>query len=728
MRIDSMTRKLYRLLLTGAVSLAAFSFPVSLESRPAGRPTTANEKEQVREAYGKLPLSFEANQGQTDSRVKFLSRGSGYTLFLTSTEAVLSLRKPGSIADSKAGHSPSNPQSEIRNAKSGAVLRMQLVGANSQPEVTGAEELPGKVNHFIGSDPAKWQTGVPTYARVKYAGVYPGVDMVYYGNQGQLEYDFIVAPGAKPTTIELAFEGADKLEVDPEGNLIIGIDGAEVIQRAPVVYQEVDEVKHTIPGRYELRAHGRVAFEVGPYDAGRTLVIDPMLIYSTYLGAGGGDWAWAIAVNPQGYAWVTGEAGPGVFPVTPGAYDTSFNGATDVFVTCLSQQGNVLKFSTFLGGNGNERGLGIALDGAGSSYVTGWTMSNNFPTTPGAFDTVQNGGTDAFVAKLNVFGTILMYSTFLGGTTEDLAEGIAVNSQGIAYVGGYTNSANFPTTPGAFQSMNRGGYDGFVARLNGLGTRVDFSTYIGGTDHDFISDITIESGIVPYVTGWTYSPNFPTTPGAYDISHNGLSDAFVTRLETSGAGLVYSTFVGGAGTDAAYAIFVGGMLASVTGFTESANFPTTAGAYDTSFNGGLFDAFVTRLDASGFGLKYSTYLGGAGDERGTDIVLDSTGFMYVTGGTASANFPVVNAIQNLLGGSYDVFVTRFNVQGNALDFSTFLGGAGPDIGWGIGLDAAAMTYVAGYSGSNNFPTTLGAVDTTFNGGGADAITFKLSTF
>ncbi len=666
------------------------------------------------EAYGKLPLSFQANSGQTDSQVEFLAHGSGYTVYLTGGEAVMRLRKEKSTAN--------NPQS--------SVLRMQLAGGNPQPKVKGSEELPGKANYFIGNDPKKWRTGVPAYARVEYQEVYPGVSLVYYGNQRQLEYDFVVSPGAVPKTIELTFEGADKLSIDAQGNLVAKLDDAEVIQHAPVIYQEIDGVRRMVPGRYELRDERRVGFEVGPYDATKTLVIDPTLEYATYLGGEGFDWAWASVVDTQGFVYVTGSTGSINFPTTAGAFNTTFSGNSDVFISKLNPQGDTLIYSTFLGGGGDERGLGIALDATSAlAYVTGWTTSNNFPTTAGAYDTTHNGGSDVFVTKLNAAGTMLGYSTLLGGAGDEVADGLEVNSQGIAYVAGYTNSTQFPTTSGAFDTTHNGGQDGFVTKLNAAGSNLVYSTFIGEEGDDYIGDLALE-GDFAYVTGWTWSTRFPTTSGAYDTTHNGGSDAFVTKLNATGRALVYSTLLGGSDNDFGRGIFVsGGGIASITGSAVSANFPTTAGAYDTALNGGAYgDAFVARLNGNGASLTYSTYLGGNENESGQDILVDSAGFTYVVGVTNSPNFPRLNQLPNQVGGMYDAFVTKFNGQGNALIFSTILGGSNNDAGIGIGIDGAGLLYVAGYSWSNNFHTTAHAYDRTFNGGGSDAVVFKLQNF
>jgi len=761
MKIHS-TRKLLKVLLLtttlslGFAALVRHELKTHQDRKQIDQPTRAR----VSQAYGKLPLSFEANRGQTDKRVNFLSRGSGYTLFLTPTEAVLRLARPEPKAKSE-WPAPKGAGKQLQ--RTGTVLRMQLVGANSQPQGKGMGELPGKVNYLIGNDPMQWHTDVPTYARVEYQDVYPGVDLLYYGNPRELEYDFIVAPGAKPRAIELAFQGADQLRIAEAGNLVTLVDGVEMIQPAPVSYQEIDGVRHAITSRYVLRDDHRVGFEVGAYDAGRTLVIDPMLVYSTFLGGSSNDAAFAIAVDSQGFAYVTGGTMSSGFPTQSfspmdRAFDPTFDGGTqtspsiggtDVFVSKLNPQGSALVFSTFLGGSEEEQGLDIALDGDLSVYVTGYTWSANFPKFPTnppdrAFDTSHHQLADGFVTKLNARGSALVYSTFLGGMSMDVATAIAVNSQGIAYVAGYTSSTDFPTfptasIPNAFNTIHNGLSDGFVTKLNAKGSALVYSTFLGGSGDDWINDIAVQ-GDLAYVTGSTNSTTFPTFPTntadrAFNTTLNGRSDGFVTKLNAMGSALVYSTFLGGTDNDQGNSIAVDSQgLVYVAGSTWSANFPVFPTnppnvAFDPSHNGSS-DGFVTKLNARGSALVYSTFLGGSGYDTVNDIALVSSSssevLAHVTGSTSSANFPKRNEIPCQHCGLSDVFVTKLNAQGSALAFSTVLGGTGDDAGMGIGLDGIGNAFVAGYSASSNFPTTPGSKDTTHNGG-YDAVVFEVTT-
>src|SRR5438093_28989 len=482
-------------------------------------------------AFGQLPLSFEANRGQTDSQVRFLSRGPQHTLLLAPTEAVLVFitrehPEGGERQGTKA--KLAKPRPATRTA-----LGMTFLGANPDVRVTGREELPGKANYFIGNDPAGWRTNVPTYARVHYEDLYPGIDLVYYGNQRQLEYDFVVRPAADLRRIALGFQGAQRLEVDPQGDLVLHTAAGAIRQRKPIIYQEVAGRRVEIPGEYVLRDGQRVGFHVAAYDTSLPLIIDPALVYSTYLGGSSFDEGYAIAVDAAtGNAYVTGYTDSPSFPTTPGAFQTTFKGGSgDVFVTQLNDSGSALVYSTYLGGNGFDLGFGIAVDSMGSAYVTGSTGSTDFPTTPGAFQTgiggPAEGPNDAFVTKLNPTGSGLVYSTYLGGNGFDRGFGIAVDSMGSAYVTGVTvpftdPTPNFPTTPGAFRpNFGEGGGDAFVTKLKPDGSGLVYSTYLGGTGSDTGFGIALGAGGNAYVTGVTDSTNFPTTTAACPSAASG---------------------------------------------------------------------------------------------------------------------------------------------------------------------------------------------------------------
>jgi hypothetical protein len=685
---------------------------------------------QVRQRYGNLPLSFEANHGQSDWKVKFLSRGSGYSLFLTSNEAVLVLSQ--SEADENRKASRVAPAAVRARHRKSAVVRMTLVNANPRLQAAGHDELPGKSNYFIGNDPSKWRTNISTYAKVKYEGVYPGVDLVYYGNHGQLEYDFVVAPGADPGLVTLAFAGARDVHIDAGGELVLGVEGGEVRQQKPVVYQEVAGVKLEVAGRYVMKGTRQVGFQVAAYDPSRPLIIDPVLVYSTYLGGSGNETSQGIAVDGAGSAYVTGYTASTDFPTTAGAAQTTHDGGIfDSFVTKLNATGSGLVYSTYLGGSNVDNALDIAVDDTGSAYVTGGTISTNFPTTAGAVQTNYAGGEfDAFVTKLNATGSGLVYSTYLGGSDRDSGGfRIAVDGAGSAYVTGDTFSTDFPTTAGAVQAtFAGGGDDAFVTKFNATGSGLVYSTYLGGSGGEIGVGIAVDDAGSAYVTGYTLSTDFPTTAGAAQTTHAGEFDAFVTKLDATGSRLVYSTYLGGNSTEQTQGIAVDGAgSAYVTGGTFSTDFPTTVGAAQTTYAGGV-DYFVTKLDATGSGLVYSTYLGGNGGDSGARIALDGAGSAYVTGSTSSTNFPTTAGAPQptYAGGDADAFVTRLNATGSGLVYSTYLGGSDGDLGIGIAVDGAGSAYVTGRTGSTNFPTTAGAAQTTL-AGDPDAFVAKIAT-
>jgi hypothetical protein len=689
-------------------------------------PSPAADKLKVVDAYGKLPLSFEVNQGQSDAQVRFLSRGSGYTLFLTSTDAVFLLQKgalSGGVKQLGRGRIdepvlPQNPNRGDEAKTKEALLRIRLVGANPAPQLTGFDDLPGKANYFIGNDAKKWRTDVPTYAKVKYHAVYPGVDLVYYGNQRQLEHDFIVAPGADPRLISLRLEGAKKLSLDLRGDLVLKTQNGEIRLQKPVIYQEVDGVRQEIAGGYRLEGENLVGFEVATYDVTKTLVVDPTLVYSTYLGGSGTDVAYGIAVDSAGHAYVTGYTSSANFP-TESAFQGTSAGNYDAFVTKLSPTGNALVYSTYLGGNGIDIAKGIAVDSAGNAYVTGYTSSANFPTK-NPFQGHGAGSSDAFVTKLSPTGNALVYSTYLGGSAGDFANGIVVDSTGNAYVTGYTYSTNFPTK-NPFQGVSGGYIDAFVTKLSPTGSALIYSTYLGGSNADYANGIALDSAGNAYVTGYTVSTNFPTK-NPFQGTIAGGYDAFVTKLSPTGSALVYSTYLGGNSDDYAYGIAVDSSRnAYVAGATASTNFPTK-----NPFQGtvaGYFDAFVTKLSPTGNALVYSTYLGGHFPDFAYGIALDSSRNAYVTGYTKSTNFPTNHPLQPAH--AFDAFVTKLSPTGSALVYSTYVGGSnGSDIGYGIAVDSTGNAYVTGYTHSTNFPTKnpfQGA-----NAGGYDAFVTKIS--
>jgi beta-propeller repeat-containing protein len=714
---------------------------------------------EANDPFGRLPLGFERNDGQTDPRVAFVSRGGGYTLFLTATEAVMEFHAPSTRPSPDGGHVGTQ------------VLRVVMRGANPHAPIEGEGELPGRANYFAGREPSRWRTNVPTYSAVRYRDVYPGIDLVYYGtSQRQLEYDFVLAPGADPDRIALDFDGASSLALDRDGNLTVGLaDGSRLVQRAPVVYQERDGRREPAEGRCVLRDGGTVGFELAQYDRARPVYIDPGLIYSTYLGGSGPDSGQAIAIDADGSAYVTGITDSADFPTTAGAVVTKAPGGGNMFVTKLTPDGTGAVYSTYLGGDALdnfESGRGIAVDGAGSAYVTGEVgAGGDFPTTAGAFQRTFGGGySDVYVTKLTPDGSALAYSTFLGGGDTDESFAIAVDPSGAAYVTGDTVSTNvvckgialpipcctgfhagtcnFPTTAGAFQTTNNagpgGGKNAFVAKLIPSGSALAYSTYLGGTGTDKGTAIAVDATGHAYVTGNSASADFPTTPGAFRTTKPSeqsiWTTPFVTKLTADGTGLAYSTFLGGSQPDLAAGIAVdGGGSAYVTGTTSSIDFPTTPGAFQTKNRSmEYYNLFVSKLAPSGSGLAYSTYVGGTdGTEQGFAIAVDATGHAYVTGRTNSGDFPTTaDAYQGSLSAAGgNAVLAKLRADGSGLVYSTYFGGtsaADGDFGFGIAVDGAGNAYVTGVTDAIGFPITAGAFQTTGHGS-TEVFATKFST-
>ena len=737
----SPTIRLSRTLLPTLVlsSVAALlTAPLFSNYRDATEPPAAAaqaSRERAGETYGRIPLSFEANRGQTEPAVNFLARGAGYALFLKPTEAVFVLQKTASGTPNEnpversltnvARHSKAVPQSATRNPQS-KVLRMKLVGADASAPAEGADELAGKTNYFVGNDPSKWRTDVPTFGSVRYREVYPGVDLVYYGNQRQLEYDFRVAPGSDPRTVSLKFEGADKIDLDANGDLLLKLGETIVRQPKPFVYQEVAGARREIAAGFAVTADGRVGFEVGEYDRSAPLVIDPTLVYSTYLGGSGGEQGMEIAVDSAGNAYVSGFTNSTNFP-TANAIQAANGSFQDAFVSKINAAGTALVYSTYLGGNGDEQSRGVAADSAGNAYVVGQTNSTNFPTA-NAFDaTLGSNGEDVFVTKLNPAGTALVYSTYLGGSdSAEFGEDIAVDSAGNAYVTGSTFSNDFPTV-NPIQAAFGGFTDAFVTKLNAAGSALVYSTYLGGSESEIGEGINVDSAGNVYVTGDTKSTNFPTA-NAVQATNGGDQDAFVTKINAAGSAFVYSTYLGGSAQDDGEAIAPDSSGNTyVTGNTFSTNFPTANALQPVDGGGVIQDAFVTKLNAAGSALVYSTYLGGTGGEIGFGIAADSAGNVYVAGGTGSfTNFPTANALQ-CGGGGQDAFLSKINAAGNAFVYSTYLGGSANENARGVALDSAGNAYVAGFTRSSNFPT-VGAIQSAFGGDNifGDAFVTKIS--
>jgi uncharacterized protein (TIGR03437 family) len=618
-----------------------------------------------------FPLRFEE---RGPDKGQFLSRGPGYAIRLHATGA-----------DLWAGD---------------AQIAVSFDGANRHATAQPLGELETRSNYLIGRDPSKWRRNLRNYSRVRYTGVYCGINIEYYGNERNLEYDFIVSPGADPRAIRMNFTAA---KIDAEGNLALA---GGVLWRKPVAYQTGAGGREYVKTDFVELGRNRIGFQTAAYDRSRPLIIDPVLQYTAYLGGSSADEANAIAADAAGNSYVTGFTRSIDFPSKPGAFQALTQGSQDAFVAKISPNGSSLIYATFLGGNGTDTGLGIAVDPQGNAYVTGRTESTNFPLSPGAFQAVLNGGSgigDAFAVKLDSTGSKLVYSTYLGGSLDDQGNAIAVDKDGNAFIAGQTLSLNFPTVSPVAPA--RGGGDAFVCKLSPDGAKLIYSTNLGGFARDVANGIAVDSGGAAFVTGETRSDNFPVTANAFQRTINGVSDAFVTKLSADGTVMLYSTYFGGESTEDARAIAVDSTgTAWITGRTGSAQLPILGSALQRAANF-LPDAYVAGIGASGQFLRFSSYLGGEGDDAGNAIAIDAFDNIIVAGQTNSVGFPVSSGVAGAVfgdttfpatnAGGYDGFITKFNGNGAAPIYSTCIGGKGNDYIRGIALDAAGNAYVAG---------------------------------
>jgi uncharacterized repeat protein (TIGR01451 family) len=900
-RTSSKVARLRRVLLISAcLSLAALATTQTLphsgrvlasgdrhsRAKDAAGIKAEDTRARLLKSYGKLPLRFEANQGQTSREVKFLSRGSGYTLFLTSSEAVMRLRKEGGASED------AGPRAVSRRESDAATLRVRLVGANESPAITGVDELPGRSNYLVGGDSRAWSTNVANFARVMYASVYPGVDLVYYGDQGRLEYDFHLAPGSDPRRIRLRFDGAKSARLDEQGDLVLATGGGDIRQHKPFAYQEAGGVRTEVAARYLKAKDGTIRFEVGEYDLKRPLVIDPVIVYSTYLGGSDFEEGHGVAVDASGSAYITGSTSSVNFPVA-GAAQAAAGGFDDAFVVKLDPSGTSLVYATYIGGEDEDIGNAITVGGDGSAYVVGQTYSAGFPHTSGVWQGAKAGGFDAFVAKLSSSGSSLAYSTFLGGNDADYAYGVATDAAGNAYVVGTADSVAFTGVPnetrggnpllkstdgatnwaasgtgltasavndlafassdagivyagsnnGVFKSADggaswqlTGAASAPVTPIYARAVAVDPSNasvlYVGASPGVYKSVDggahyeSKNSGLFnPIVNTLAIDPSTPTTlyagtsSGIYKSTNGGDSwmpsraginanrtiykiiiDPTNSQVVYAGTnGGLYKTTNGGSLWAAAntglmtgnfvqqiYSLAVdttntstlyagtypsdSGVFKSVDGgahWTQSSNGLSVviagqsfvpginelvvdpsmpASIYAGTSGGGLFksadggatwsagangfngrvvtalaarpgspaallaglnvggDAFVAKLGASGATLDYLKFLGGFENDEGHGVAVDASGSAYVTGLTDSMNFPTANAFQSASAGPTDAFLTKLNPSGTVLDYSTYLGGSGYDVGAGLALGPGGTIYVTGTTTSANFPT------------------------
>ena len=689
------------------------------ESPPNSTPGT-----KVEELYGRLPLYFIENRGQADRTVKFYAHSGGQTTWFTKDGVGVTLARQ--LDNPSQTKRPGLAGRQQNPAIKTTTVALRPVGLKKRVKIAAIEPQEHRVNYFIGDDPKKWRTDIPTYRAVVYREAYQGIDLKFYGDGRQLEYDIIVKPGADPKRVKFQYAGIKGLEVTPAGDLAIKLpDGGVLVQRKPVVYQEIAGSRMAREGKFKL--HGNLAdytygFEVASYDQAHPLVIDPVMVYSTYLGGSASDWGNAIAVDQTGQIYVTGSTSSANFP-HPNAYQPSRNGLGDAFVTKINAAGTALIYSTYLGGSGDfDVGNGIAV-AAGEAYVVGTTDSPDFPKLDPVQPSYGGGFNDAFVAKLTANGSALIFSTCLGGSGIDYGNAIALNDEGTAFVTGGTDSTNFPTlTP--LQPQKGGATDAFVAKIEASGRSLEYSTYLGGGAADAGNGIAVDQIGCIYVTGNTLSMNFPTKDPFQSVLNRGngagYTDAFVSKINATGSALVFSTYLGGGLDDRGRAIAVDQAGAVyVTGGTDSIgdfDFPTqnplpgsaaatrAAESFESSSRPYTYDAFVTKLRPDGQALVYSTLLGGSLNlDEGYGIAVDQQGQAHVTGLTWASNFPTKDSLQPF-GGFQEGFVTKLSAPGSSLVYSTFLAGRyGTTHGHGIAVDLKGNAYVTGHTDVTLFP-------------------------
>jgi len=747
-------------------------------------------------SFSHQPLAFEPNVGQTDAEVEFLARGPGYQLFLTGSEAVMVLSSPNASEGAKRlgvlqpsaalwdglgfcenreftersntfesgagvqqsrtlahGLDAPSPVESSPGPRHSQVLRMRLVGSNDSPPVQGEVGLTGKVNYFIGNDPSRWRTNIPTFAKVQYREVYPGTDLVYYGNQeGRLEYDFVLAPGADPDLIALEFDGADRIDVDASGDLVAWVGGRPVRWQKPVVYQEFDGRRTEIAGAYRLDdgalafqadASHRIGFELAAYDRSQPLVIDPVLVYSTYLGGGQSESQefFGVSTDSQGNAYVVGHTQSPDFPVL-NALQSNFAGpGADAFVAKIGPNGERL-YATYLGGkssDGYEWASGVAVDAQGSAYVVGLTGSTNFPMV-NPLQANYAGVGDVFIAILNPEGSAITFSSYLGGSSRDAVEigkNVALDAQGNIYLAGSTYSADFPVQ-NPWQSFTDS-LDGFITKLEAGGKRILYSTFYGGSMVERITNIAVDSNGYAYIAGWTYSLDLPVK-NAYQPYFAGAEyarDFFYAKIEPDGTDLVFASYFGGTGyqTFSDLALGPDGSI-WLTGEEFSSPGLATPGAYQTepspvpSGDGFALGSIVARFDGTNGSLLAATYLD-AGSIAAVAVATDGT--VFVAGEASGAGnarprrpLELVNPLQSLHGGYSDGFVAKFSPDLSSLLFSTYFGGSGHDRIHCLALDPSGNLLLAGLTQSSSGFPVVNAFQANYGGGETDAFVAKIS--
>lgn len=636
-------------------------------------------------ALARLPLRFEKNVGQASAPVRYKARAAGYTLLLTAAGPSLAFG-------------------------GGQRLDISLRGSNGAPEIEGLDRMATRTDYFMGAR-KQWRTEIPTYSRVRYRAVYPGVDVVYYGNGNVLEYDFLVAAGADPSAIRLQFQGADRVTVSPYGDLVVETAGQEVLQKKPYVYQDSASGRVAVEARYVLLGSGLAGVRVGKYDRTRPLTIDPVLVLSRYLGGTGADQVTAIKVDSKGRLCVVGSTATSDLVASDAPFNAANSGNLDIFIAVMDPTKNfAITYFSYFGGSAEDVPAAIDVDSNGFIYITGRTLSSVFPLagTP-AQGTFKGTTYNAFLAKFNPDAPgaeAMWYGTFLGGTGENSGRGIAADQQGKIYVIGTTTSSDFPVTSNAYASVLYGTQDAFLCKIDPDAGTLVYSTYLGGELTDEGRAIAVSPAGLVYFAATTFSEQFPLASASYRMTLQGVEDTIIGVMDMTLSGessLLYATYFGGDDLDVVRKMTLdskGRVL--LTGYTFSDNFPVTADAVQTR-PGGNGDVFVSLVDPAhpASFVVYSTYLGGSSGEVAYDIASDSAGSIYVAGYTLSKDFPVTpDAVQGSYGNGTEIFVAKLKpgmVGRDGLQFSTYVGGTGMHVATCLALGKDGTVYVGGYT-------------------------------
>jgi hypothetical protein len=725
----------------------AFGASLLLVAVSAAPQTGITQRPQLGAAYGKLPMTFEMNQGQTSAKAQFIARGQGYSAFLTSGGMLLSLR-PTRVAAETSGAVPA-AHAQSPNMP----LQFNLLGAAQNPSVFGENQQPGRVNYFFGKDPKRWHTNIPTYSNVRYKNVYPGIDLVYHGNRQQLEYDFEVSGGGNPNLIQFEIKGANDIQLDSDGNLTVKVSGGELRFQSPFVYQTANGQRMPVGGRYVVKDSAHIGFTIDQYDSSEPLVIDPVLIYSTYLGGSGTEYATGIAVDGGGSVYVGGYTDAADF--TLATFGSPATGVDHVFVAKLDPTGSTLVYADYLGGESADECLALALDSTNNVYVAGTTQSTQFPTVTPYQGTIP-GANSAFLSKISTDGSALVYSTYLGGSADEVVAGVAVDSTGSSVVAGYTTSTDFPVT-NAYQataSANAGGIFGnygFLTKFSSAGTSLVYSTYLAGSSNvilscvnqapcwpqpnSYIAGLVMDGADNVYVTGNTNTYDFPVTSGAYlgtDAIPMDGAVGFVSKFSIGGS-LQYSTYFyesSGSLTELDAIAVDGSGSAYITGMASSdGTFPLTSTTIcDPAVYGqGCNYAFLTKFDPTGSSLAYSTFLGPYNYAQPVALQLDADNDAYVVATTWSNSFSLVNPMETYTNtdDSYEAILVELNPTATSELSATYLDGSLDSYASGLALDSSGNAFVLGMTDSTDFPTTQSSFQAVYGGGGLDAFVMKV---